>query len=161
MVMRGLLCLVTLAGTFELPVPRPSLVGVPDLSKHDGWTSFIKERTPAGKAIACLPFAPGTSASDFDGTVRWMYYGTLHGVPLVNGYSGFFPDAYMKLRAKLSQEGLTQQNLATLADMRTHFIVTRETLAPSEGRFQLRLVFQDPTGITVHGLVDTEVTEAD
>ncbi len=46
-----------------------------------------------------IPFAPGPKASQFEPTVEAMLLGLDHGKPLVNGYSGFFPDSYDRLAA--------------------------------------------------------------
>ncbi|MCP4175997.1 MAG: hypothetical protein GY758_35090 [Fuerstiella sp.] len=143
----------------EVPAPQPLVAGVPDLNRHAGWTGFVKENTPDGKSIACLPFSPGTKAANFSVTSRWMYMGTLHGVPLVNGYSGFFPKAYMNLRRQITNDGLTAESLAQLAQMKVHFLVVRRgyTMPQSAGEngrsHALRLVLEDPVGVDVYELV--------
>ena len=146
----------------EVPAPRPLVAGVPNLNRHAGWTGFVKENTPRGKSIACLPFSPGRRAADFSVTSRWMYMGTLHGVPLVNGYSGFFPRAYMNLRTQITDNGLTDENLSQLAQMKVHFLVVQPEYAMPQSAtetrksHELRLVFEDPVGIDVYELINVD-----
>jgi hypothetical protein len=50
---------------------------------------------PSGSAIAEFPF--GDSAWD----IRYVYYAAAHGKPILNGYSGAFPPAYLRRVAAL------------------------------------------------------------
>ena len=43
-----------------------------------------------------LPFG------DYGLGLRYVYYAGLHGKRIVNGYSGYFPDGYLRRAAKLS-----------------------------------------------------------
>ncbi len=146
----------------EVPAPQPHVTGVPDLNRHAGWTGFVKENTPHGKSIACLPFSSGKRAAEFSVTSRWMYMGTLHGVPLVNGYSGFFPKAYMNLRTQVTDNGLTDETLAQLAQIEVHFLVVQRGYAMPQSSddtgksYALRLVFEDPVGVDVYALVKND-----
>ena len=149
---------IAVLALIEVPPPRALLAGVPDLEQHGHWTAFVRNNTPPGQGLACLPFSPGTTAADFEITTRWMYYGTLHGVPLVNGYSGFFPNEYMKLRAEITKDGLTDSTLQQLAGMKTQFIVSRESCTVKQqgdgaAAYTLRLAFEDPVGMKVYELV--------
>ena len=49
-------------------------------------------------AVAMLPFPSDTTAADYQPTVVAMLQALQHGQPLVNGYSGWFPSAYRRLR---------------------------------------------------------------
>jgi len=155
----ALVTIVALAALIEVPAPKPLLAGVPDLSRHVAWATFLKQNTPHGKAIACLPFPTGTAAMDFDSTTRWMYLGSLHGVPMINGYSGFFPPSYLKFQAQINKDGLSEDILKQLTTMKTHFVVIHNTyqspiplpLAASSGHY-LQLVFEDPIGIKLYEL---------
>lgn len=149
----------------EVAVPKLVLAGVPDLSRQHGWTEFVKQHTPDGKGIACLPFPPGTTAEDFDSTARWMYLGSLHGVPLINGYSGFFPPSYLRFQAQINKEGLSEDILSQLEAMRTHLIVVHSSYQTSvidrsvkNSRFQLKLVHDDAIGIRIYELVSSDKT---
>ncbi len=50
---------------------------------------------PAGSVVVEFPF--GTDGYE----IRYMFYSTLHWRPLVNGYSGGFPDSYLRNRTAL------------------------------------------------------------
>ena len=101
---------------------------------------------------------------DFDSTARWMYLGALHGVPMINGYSGFFPPSYLKFQAQINKDGLCEDILTQLAAMKTHFIVIHNTykspipfLPTGNGEaghagHKLQLVFEDPIGIRIYEL---------
>ncbi len=54
---------------------------------------------PAGSAIAEFPF--GDSAWE----IRYVYYAAAHGKPILNGYSGAFPPAYLRRFAALRRFG--------------------------------------------------------
>lgn len=161
-----LVTIVALAALIEVPAPKPLLAGVPDLNRHVAWASFLKQNTPPGKAIACLPFPSGTAALDFDSTARWMYLGSLHGVPMINGYSGFFPPSYLKFQAQINKEGLSEDILTQLATTKTHFVVIHNTYKSStpfpptgnaggqHAGHKLQLVFEDPIGIRIYELKD-------
>lgn len=143
----------------EVPAPSISLVGVPNLVRHLRWSEFIKTQTSDGRGIACLPFAAGTGVADFEDTVRWMYLGSLHGKPLVNGYSGFFPNESLKLNELISQEGLTSGTLARLWTLKVQFVVLRreDSIAATipmlpAGEYALVRVFRDSVGIDVYEL---------
>lgn len=155
--------LVALLALAEVAVPKLVLAGVPDLSRHHGWTEFVKLHTPDGKGILCLPFPPGTRAEDFDSTARWMYLGSLHGAPMINGYSGFFPPSYLKFQVQINKEGLSEDILSQLAAMKTHFIVVHSSYQSSipdrssiDSRFQLQPVHADAIGIRIYELVSSE-----
>jgi len=150
------LCLVIvgLLAVAEIPAAKPLLAGVPILERNRNWTDFIKNNTPAGKGIVCLPFSAGVRAADFDSTTRWMYYGTLHGIPMVNGYSGFFPEHYMRLRQNITDNGLNDSILTELAETNIKFIVARKSYKMPNNMQRLKLVYQDSIGIDVHELSD-------
>ncbi len=159
-VVKFALAALGLAAVFEVPALRPQVAGVPDLQRNHQWTEFIKKNTPVDKWIACLPFSPGTRAADFDTTARWMYYGTLHGIPMVNGYSGFFPEQYMKLRQDITKRGPDSQILDELAAMKVHFLVVRSSYQMPDGgalmdkQDRLQLVYRDPVGIDIYQLTE-------
>jgi hypothetical protein len=153
------LSLVGLLAVAEVPPPRPLPAGVPDLSRHRGWAEFVKQNTPEGMGIACLPFAESTRVVDFGVTTRWMYIGTLHGVPLLNGYSGFLPEAYTNLQTQITDNGLNGETLSLLARMKAHFLVVQRSYAMPEpagdipSSYELHHVYEDPVGVDVYELV--------
>lgn len=129
----GVVWLAGLAAIVELPVPRPMVAGLPDLKRHTQWTDFLRTNVGPDEGIACLPFAPSPRARDFGVTVRWMYYGTQHGKPMVNGYSGFFPDDYLELRREIRRTGLSAEIVKRFYDDRIRYLVIRRDVkVPAE-----------------------------
>ena len=57
---------------------------------------------PARCGIACVPFPKEGNAQAYFGTTVWMYYAMRHHRPLVNGYSGFFPERFLKLKLAMA-----------------------------------------------------------
>lgn len=110
----------------------PSVTVAPDVEPHREWIELIAERAAPGRGIACLPFAKANHVLDFEITTRWMFLGTYHGVAMVNGYSGFFPDSYFKTRSAIANEGLSDNVLRQLAADGVAFIVVDRALFPSE-----------------------------
>lgn len=153
--------IVAFVAVAELPPPKPVIAGVPNIAKHTGWTSFLKTDAnrdqPTG--VVCLPFAAGNSVTDFVSTTHWMYLSTGHGLPLFNGYSGFFPTTYFDARKAFKTEGLSDHVLALFDDADVRYIVVRRRLlSPAQiaasplARYQLTLVFEDSVGIDVYRL---------
>lgn len=129
-VLLAALALFAVADTWPKP---PSLTVVPDVARHREWIALIGQRTPPGRGIACLPFAKGNHVLDFEITTRWMLLGTYHGVPMVNGYSGFFPDRYFEIRSSIDNEGLSDNVLRQLSADGVAFIVVDRALFPAAG----------------------------
>jgi hypothetical protein len=153
-----LLALAAIGVAVEVPPATVRAVGVPEVSRPRPWTTYLRRHTPPGRAIVCLPFDRGYAAEDFDATARWMLYGTQHQVPLVNGYSGFFPKSWFELTRLLAQRPLSPAALAALADADVHFVVLQRHQASDvqsskdDGAFQLRLVVRDPSGVDIYRL---------
>lgn len=157
--------LAVLAGlfVFEVVPTAPQLAAAPDESANAGWISFVRDHTPRGRAIACVPFAPGDTAADFDMTTRWMYFATFHEARLVNGYSGFFPLADFELRRIINQAFPSEESLARLAGANVDLVVCQRTTAAPQplrpgpyGHFRLDHAFADPIGIDVYRLTTSD-----
>jgi hypothetical protein len=134
--------------------------GVPDVASHSGWTRFIRDNRTVGRPIVCLPFASGNSISDFDMTTRWMCYGLEHGAPMINGYSGFFPQSYLELRNFVNDRFPSTQVVERLAKLDAEYLVVARRYCPSDTLLALstktlrvELVYQDPVGVDVYRLV--------
>ncbi len=145
-----LLTILVVVCVLELPPPNPMLAGVPNRERHRAWAAFIKRETTAGAAVACLPFAAGGRVADFDITTRWMYYGTLHGKPLVNGYSGFFPQQYFDLQNSVNSSGITDLVLQQFASADVQWVVIQRGFLNAQAvaelplqQHQLQLAFRD------------------
>lgn len=152
---------VLLLGVIAVAEVRPAMVTtatIPDPAANQLWMDYIKQQTPAGSAIVCLPFAQGYECGHFQDTTRWMFLGTYHGVPMVNGYSGFFPADYFETHAALNSIDNYGNGLSKLAANQVHFAVvtTAKNTEPPRfyryGAMQLDLVFVDPIGVSIYRL---------
>lgn len=84
---------------------------------------------PSDTVLLEMPF--GDQAWD----LRYVYYAGLHGKPIVNGYSGYFPDGYRGRAARLSQlwrDGDAAWTAVTTAGA-THVLVHERGYPPPEG----------------------------
>ena len=115
------------------------------------WVTFLKEQTQDEHAIACFPFATGNGLAEYDTTALWMYYGTMHGKPMVNGYSGFFPKSYFSLRDLVNEqfpsitviEELRERDVEYLVVLRSSYSVS-EIMSDSKLASAVELVVEDP-----------------
>lgn len=150
------LALLAVADTWPRP---PSLTVVPEVASHREWIDFIRDQTPPGRGIVCLPFAKGNHVSDFEVTTRWMFLGTYHHAPMMNGYSGFFPDSYFEIRSAVATEGLSEKVLRQLASDGVEFVVVERSRFPAElmhrpdgGAMSLEQVRSSAAGVDVYHL---------
>lgn len=130
---------------------------VPQVHPTPQWLGDLRQKTEPHEVLACLPFANGSDASAYESTTLWMYWQTRHHRPMVNGYSGFFPDAYLELRDAMetfpSEESM---RLLTLAGVR--YLVIDTSVCPVNDwkeialfRDQTEICFEDPqAGIVVY-----------
>ena len=152
-----LVMIAGIAALVETPVRKPLLAGVPNTAIHRGWTRYVKQNIHQGESIVCLPLAPGLAAMDFDRTSRWMYVGSLHGAPLINGYSGFFPKDYLDLRKKFTASGLSAEVLSQLAGLNCRFVVMYRNDRPdlivnNSSDVQLKVAYEDEGPVIVFEL---------
>ena len=99
----GLFVLSSLILVCEVWPPRQSLYTCPTAATAPAWILWLRENSEPGDALICLPFPTGYSVHDYEETAVWMYWGTLHRCPLVNGYSGFFPKHFVDLKENLAK----------------------------------------------------------
>ena len=122
--------LVALAGSWAAVDPWPprlNLGPATNVAAHRDWLEFLRDAdrqyrdsgqfvrgdrgpTPGRRdrpGVLCLPMAKGDHVGGYEISTEWMVLGSRHGVPLVNGYSGFFPDVYYQLRDTLERKGVT------------------------------------------------------
>jgi hypothetical protein len=145
----------------EVPPARSLGKFVPEVSAPRDWTTFLREQTPPGRAAVCLPFAEGFSVEQLEPTSRWMLYQTQHRVPLLNGYSGYFPPWWFRAAEALVKEPFAQGTLEMLSDAGVEFVVI-DTLrhrppdpaAATAAPLELRLVFRSESGVEIWQLVD-------
>jgi len=97
------LVLVSLLFTLEVIPSAPRLYELPATDPIPGWAQWLRDDAEPGQVVAFMPFPRGNSAADYQETTLWMYWSTFFRHPLVNGYSGFFPEHFIKLREGLEQ----------------------------------------------------------
>ena len=86
---RGLVVLVAAVLLVELVPPSPRWTTLPD--PDAAWVQWLRDDAEPGAPVAWIPFAPSGDVCDHEATARAMLLGLVHGHPLVNGYSSFFP----------------------------------------------------------------------
>jgi hypothetical protein len=153
------LALTGLFAVFETRPEATNLRAVPDPSLNADWIDFLRNQTPQRRAVACLPFARGDRVEDYEVTTWWMYFGTFHHVPQVDGYSGFFPSDHFQIRIAINHYPLTDQIVRQLADKEVEFLVVDRSLVPAgalgNGEFEfysLKRVFEASNGIEIYRL---------
>lgn len=107
------------------------------------WIMWLRENTRSDDAVACLPFPTGYTVGDYQETSLWMYWGTMHGRPLINGYSGFFPSHFVELKEKLQRDGTQLREFpwdsAGLKDLnasQARYVVMQRTFATRDDVWQ-------------------------
>lgn len=138
-----------LAAVLEFkPVPQ-SLYALPDAVPQAGWVGYVRDELPDDAVLLCLPFVSGYRVEEYLNTTLWMYWQTQHRKRQINGYSGFFPEAFLKLKEDLERfpsRTVLQQAVDLEA---THLVIhrssyTAERLGMTEaGSRYLRWVHKD------------------
>jgi len=81
-----------------LPLPAP-LTPFPQAEMSAPWVEWLAGQ-PDG-AVVMIPLPVSGRVRDYQPTLIAMHQGLVHGHPLVNGYSGFFPNDYEQLRREM------------------------------------------------------------
>jgi len=125
--------LLALTALFEV-YPKPGgHAKVTDVNQHKVWIEYVREHTPPGYGIACLPFPATGRVEDYVRTCEWMYLGSFHGVPLVNGYSTHSPKENRILQGKILAGFPTPEILRELYKSNVKFIVVERSPANPKG----------------------------
>lgn len=154
---RGLCWMVTIvsfilgaAAVLEVRPQPPSLLETPDVTPHLGWIQFVRQHTPPGRGLLCLPYSFGDSVESLESMAKWMYFGTYHGRPLVNGYSGFFPAEYYTLRDEIHHRFLSEALLVEQHELGVEFVLIDRRPYPAAeldgttfGTIRLELAYKD------------------
>jgi hypothetical protein len=96
----------------------PALAAVARPSLADRW---LATRPPG--VLVELPL-PTVSAMWPSAESRYMYEGTVHWLPMVNGYSGFFPPSYVELLSAM-ESFPDERSLALLRQRNVRYILLR------------------------------------
>ncbi len=137
----------------EVPPPAVQLVGVPGLRDTE-WKSFVKTNLKDGCGVLLMPYVQGATVRDFDVTTRWMLSHVLDDIPMMNGYSGFFPESHFRLQKAIDADPSSDETLRLLYDAKIQFVIvhgdTAPQISPNAGRqFSLHTVFKESAGIQV------------
>ena len=144
----GAAAAVGVLAVIEVLPARQAMFPVPAVARQRGWIDWLKSETPSDCVVACVPFPQGKRTRDYEDTTLWMYWATFHKRRLVNGYSGFFPQSFLRLKKAMS-DFPDERSLRLLgASGVTHCVVRRSSVpqtAFSSGPAsdQLSLVFAD------------------
>ena len=96
--------------TLEVLPPSQHLYPCPSSRELPVWVLWLRDSMPANEPIACLPFPTGYTVKNYEATAIWMYWSTFHRHPLVNGYSGFFPQSFLDMKEGLEQFDRSEAN---------------------------------------------------
>ena len=104
-----------------IEVAQTPLHTEPAIPGHNAdWVSYLSHRPDA--PVAMIPFPAGPSSIDYADTTTAMLLGLEHGHPLVNGYSGFFPQRSIDLRKDMA-DFPSVQTIQELRDLHVRDIV--------------------------------------
>ncbi len=134
---------VTLASLtmFEIPPSTVQLVGVPRMLTSE-WKSFVKSKLKDSNGVLLMPYVKGTTVRDFDVTARWMLSSVLDDIPMINGYSGFFPESHFRLQKAIDADPWSDETLRLLYDAKIQFVILQGDSAhqvPPDGTSQFTL----------------------
>jgi hypothetical protein len=97
---------ITLLALAEVyPLTQP-LVEVPTIGTGTGWVDFLAAQHDPGAgdgSVAMVPFPSNGNYTSYGTTTEWMLASLDHGHPLVNGYSGMFPESYDTLEEAMRE----------------------------------------------------------
>jgi hypothetical protein len=145
----------------EVRPPAQKLFEMPSVERNYAWINWVKNGTPPDTVLAHLPFPQGTMADHYQPTTVAMYWQLRHHRPLVNGYSGYFPESFLELKRELNQLPGHLHGLELLRQHGVRFCVvdrtwmTRETFRNTPAYLgQLEwLLGDDQAGLDVYELV--------
>jgi hypothetical protein len=142
---------------FEVPTPQLRLVGVPAVGLHREWIEHLAD-DPQAAPILCLPMAQGYSEAALESEARWMIFGSWHGRPLLNGYSGFFPERWFDYTSRFSTAELMPEDVDYLLQLGVQCIVLDRT-RPNCPRFASGLLNDDQPPRVYNALTTQEGIE--
>ena len=95
------LIVTSLLVTLEVLPASQRLYPCPPSRDLPVWVLWLRDNVSSDEPIACLPFPTGYTVKDYEATAVWMNWSTFHHHPLVNGYSGFFPQNFLVIKEQL------------------------------------------------------------
>ena len=91
--------LFALLVAIELYPAVPNLYEVPN--DDTGYVQWLRKNTEPDDVIACFPFPEASTDVAYQRTALRMLQQSRHGRPMVNGYSGYFPQQYVELQESM------------------------------------------------------------
>lgn len=159
----GCLVICCLLLSSETIPQTPKRGGAPNVAANQGWITFLRNNTANNRGVACLPMPEGSDVAAYSDTVRWMIYGLKHRVPIVNGYSGFFPKRHTQAQRIVNGTFPSVDALKLLVEFRLQFLVVRRAycepnriLPLSTNDLSIRHVFEDPCGVDIYEIIRNE-----
>ncbi|MCA9054504.1 MAG: hypothetical protein KDA75_11745 [Planctomycetaceae bacterium] len=132
----GLTALLTLAATTDVLPRVPHRTDVPEIADADHWAFWLRDHSSPDAVVTSIPFVAGTSERDHEVTATAMFYQTVHHRPLVEGYSGFFPQPFRDLR-KLMETFPDRESIDRLRSHNVRYcIVDRIRLSPDQREYR-------------------------
>ena len=134
---------LALVTVFEIRPAMGEIQPLPPLDLDLPWLDWILESTEPDDVLAFVPFPEGRSSRDYLATAQWMYWQARHWRPMVNGYSGFFPERFRKLKKNM-QAFPSEKALSALRQAGVRYCIVHRAFmkgAPPPG---LTPVFEDP-----------------
>lgn len=120
---------VGVAAVFEIRPAPQKLFSLPPVEINRGWLTWLAGQTEPEAVIACVPFPMGRNVEDYLNTAVWMYWQSQHHRPMVNGYSGFFPQSFLDLKEAMTSFP-DQSNLDALRAQGVRYCVVQRTIVP-------------------------------
>ena len=152
-------CLGVAAVVEILPPAQPLYRSMGSLSTPS-WVTHLAVQTPEDSIITCIPFPFRPDVAGYEQEAQWMYWQTFHRRQMVNGYSGYFPPEYLKLKMTMT----AFPALETLSRLRglgvNYCVIKRNAIFAETTRkkavtgFDLELVFaDDPSQVDIYRLL--------
>jgi hypothetical protein len=121
------------------PVPE-QIVEVPAVGRGLDWVDWLADHPDAGSgdgSVAMIPFPPDGNYASYENTTVWMLSALDHHHPLVNGYSGLFPENYDNLEATMREGFPTEETVKQLADDHVSYVVATQGWLEADGQAAL------------------------
>lgn len=93
----GLTCAIALLVACEVWPPLQRLASAPSARVHAAWAQFMRRELAPGEPYCVLPWVASGAVREFEDVSRFMLLTALHGRPMVNGYSSYFPRPHERL----------------------------------------------------------------
>ena len=133
---------------YEIKPDQQKLYPMQSLIEEQQTLSKIAAKLESG-AIAFYPATKGGAVQNFRYTVRYMLYAVNWDLPMINGYSGFFPKETIKLRLAIRRLAHTG-NLAPLRNVGVRYLFVDKKRATATAMNQL----QKHKGLKAHAESD-------